>query len=87
MLDQLLQTVINHKETAISKEAYRLWKDDPVTKQLFFDAASACLDELTDPLPTGSIADVGAIAVSREAARNVVESVIEWQPAEVEDEQ
>jgi hypothetical protein len=86
MLDQLVQTVLNHKEQAISQEAFRLWKDDPVTRQLFFDCSKHALDDLIDPLPSGSIADVGAYAVAREATRDAMTAVIEWVPAEVEEE-
>lgn len=86
MLGQVISQVLNHNEQAISKEAFRLWKANPVTQQLLYDTANAVLYDLSDPLPSVSIADVGGIALAREAARNTALQVLEWSPAELEDE-
>jgi len=87
MLDPLIQIVINHKSQAISKEAYQAWKDNPVTRQLLYDVANATLESLVDPIPKmPTIAEVGALAVEREASRDAAMTVIEWSPSEVEEE-
>lgn len=87
MLDPLIQIVINHKSTPISKETYQAWKDNPVTKQLLYDVAFNVLDSLTDELPAVPISDVGGIAIAREQARVIALNVIDWKPSDAEEEE
>ncbi len=81
----LVSLISSHKPQAISSEAFRLWCDHPVTRQLYFDIASTMLDELQEDLPESiPVADIGARALARQYALRTAMSLIEWNPVDEE---
>lgn len=70
----------NRQLSPISRDQFQVWRNDPVTEQLFNDLEHAFIDTCLDPLPTHTM-DVFVIeALKREGRREFVDLISEWSP-------
>lgn len=68
------------------KDAYLLWKDNEVTRAFMREIKEGLDDQVKNLIWGDSIEKVGMNALIRKAKIEVLESVLEWKPEEVNDE-
>ena len=78
--------MFNSQPEPVSLEAYNKWRRDPCTVQLFRGAALGLMEQLfDDSIPVSADAAVAA-AFERQGARNMLQTLHEWEPASVKEE-
>lgn len=68
----------------ISKDSYSSWLDNECTQRFFAEIKRDLQDHRESHLPASSIEQAGMAAIDRNATIDVLESVLEWKPSELE---
>ena len=76
---------LTYNPEPITAEQYRLWRNNPCTRELKHALAVAFIEQIDDPLPE-SIDRSLPLAHQREGAKKTLDLVFAWFPDSLEDE-
>ncbi len=84
MLVELIEKLEQQKP--LSKDAYRRWRTNGVTKRLMEELELKLIDALTTDAIWDSSENMARGAVVRQTTKENVEAVLNWKPEELVDE-
>ena len=88
MLQEMRNKIEQHRQDhPIQSPDYHQWRDNPITQRFFSELEELLIVE-TDSIPSNGTTEQYAMAACRYAAvRETVGEVLEWKPAEIDDEE
>lgn len=84
MIDELLSRLSKSRD--ISRAQFNSWKNSDVTKQFIQDISLLVLEDLVDEIPPYPD-EAMALTQRREGARELLNEIVGWEPADLEDEE